>query len=157
MSKNLGRVRTQDDWKRTQVRMPQKLYQLIVNYGEKEDLSLNSAIIDLIENGLDIADMNTSAPNIRIYHLANGQKRVIFGKLVNSFDIDYTNENLTELKEDIEYCLDILCNTGSLKDKLMFLNKNVFVYQGGHHLDVVNDGKKSLHWLTIEDHYVPNT
>ncbi|UWY71004.1 hypothetical protein [Acinetobacter baumannii] len=32
----------QDDWKRTQVRMPQDQYDDVVNYAEQNNLSLNS-------------------------------------------------------------------------------------------------------------------
>lgn len=42
----------QDDWKRTQVRMPQEQYQAIVDYANNNNMSLNSAIIDLINKGL---------------------------------------------------------------------------------------------------------
>lgn len=90
---------------------------------------------------------------IYFLHIKNGIKRVVFGKLVNSFDIDYTNPNLTELKDDIKYCLDILENTGSLKNRFMFFNKKIVVRQGDNHLDIVDDGVGSLNWLIVEDHH----
>lgn len=46
----------QDDWKRTQVRMPQEQYQLVVNHANDNKMSLNSAIIDLIDKGLQPTD-----------------------------------------------------------------------------------------------------
>lgn len=46
----------QDDWKRTQVRMPQELYQLVVDYANDNKMSLNSAIIDLVDKGLQPSD-----------------------------------------------------------------------------------------------------
>ncbi len=150
-------LQNQNTWHRGQIRIPPTLNKKLNEFADENNLSLNSAMIELMDKGLIFNEINISPPNIRIYTLKNGVKRVVFGKLVNSFDIDYTNENLSELKDDIDYCLKILCNTGSLKDRLMFINKDVFVYEGGHHLDIVNNGKGSLHWLTIEDHYVPNT
>lgn len=150
----INRTLNQDSWKRTQVRMPHEQYDAIIDYAQNKDISLNSAILELIDKGLAVS-INRGVPpaNIRIYHLSNGIKRVVFGKLVGSFDIDYTNPDLKELKDDIEYCLDILRNTGSLTQRFMFFNKNVFVYEGGHHLDIVDDGVGSLNWLIVEDHW----
>lgn len=148
-----GRVVSQDDWKRTQVRMPQEQYEAIVEYAAEHELSLNSAMIELMNKGLTVAGRYATPSNIRIYRLKNGIKRVVFGKLVNSFDIDYTNPNLTELKGDIQYCLEILANTGSLKDRFMFFNKKVAIHEGGNHLDIIDDGVGSLNWLIVEDHH----
>ncbi|MFA3129756.1 hypothetical protein KWG22_17240 [Acinetobacter pittii] len=47
-----GRVISQDDWKRTQLRMPQEQYQSVVDYAERNNLSLNSAILELMDIGL---------------------------------------------------------------------------------------------------------
>lgn len=47
----------QDNWKRTQVRMPQEQYQLVVNYANDNNMSLNSAIIDLVDKGLQPTDL----------------------------------------------------------------------------------------------------
>lgn len=46
----------QDEWKRTQVRMPQEQYQAIVDYASDNKMSLNSAIIDLVDKGLNPVD-----------------------------------------------------------------------------------------------------
>lgn len=46
------RPQNQDDWKRTQVRVPQEQYQAIIEYAESKNISLNSAILDLMEVGL---------------------------------------------------------------------------------------------------------
>lgn len=43
----------QDDWKRTQVRMPQDTYERLSLFAQANKLSLNSALISLIENSLD--------------------------------------------------------------------------------------------------------
>ena len=47
-----GRVVSQDDWKRTQVRMPQTLYEDIVEYASNNDMSLNHSMIFLMDMGL---------------------------------------------------------------------------------------------------------
>jgi len=48
----MGRTLTQDTWKRTQVRLPQVLYDEIFEYAENQGISLNQAIIDLTNKGL---------------------------------------------------------------------------------------------------------
>ena len=47
-----GRAISQDDWKRTQVRMPQEQYQAIMKYAEQNNLSLNTAMLELMDKGL---------------------------------------------------------------------------------------------------------
>ncbi len=47
-----GRAVSQDDWKRTQVRMPQEQYEVLMNYAEKNNLSLNTAMLELMDLGL---------------------------------------------------------------------------------------------------------
>ncbi len=42
----------QDDWKRTQVRMPQPLYEAVNEYAKNKDFSLNTAMIDLMNKAL---------------------------------------------------------------------------------------------------------
>ena len=58
----IDKVRTlnQEDWKRTQIRMPQEQYQTVVDYAEKNNLSLNSAVLELVDKALD----SDSAVNI---------------------------------------------------------------------------------------------
>ncbi|WP_333652682.1 Arc family DNA-binding protein [Acinetobacter johnsonii] len=58
----IDKVRTlnQEDWKRTQIRMPQEQYQTVVDYAEKNNLSLNSAVLELLDKALD----SDSAVNI---------------------------------------------------------------------------------------------
>lgn len=43
----------QDDWKRTQVRMPQGQYDAVMRYAEENNLSLNTAMLDLMDKGLN--------------------------------------------------------------------------------------------------------
>lgn len=42
----------QDTWKRLQNRLPNKLYQALADYAKKNDMSLNTAIIVLLDKGL---------------------------------------------------------------------------------------------------------
>ena len=60
-AQNHGRALTQDDWKRTQVRMPQDLYSDLMQYAEKNNISLNSAMIELMDKGLETAKTNMSS------------------------------------------------------------------------------------------------
>jgi hypothetical protein len=48
------RTLNQEDWKRTQIRMPQEQYQTVVDYAEKNNLSLNSAVLELLDKALDL-------------------------------------------------------------------------------------------------------
>lgn len=84
---------------------------------------------------------------IKVINLPSNEKRIIYGELADQFDLDYSQE-LGGLKHDIEFALPILKR---LQPKL-FSKKNIRVYEGGHHLDIINDGVGSLNWLIIEDH-----
>lgn len=146
------RTQNQDDWKRTQIRIPQEQYDDIVAYAEDKDISLNTAMIELMDNGLKAAESRVDPEDldIRIIKLKNGMKRLVYGKFINAFDLDFA-QDLTSLREDIEMSLEILKHS-KLKYRLAFFNKNVFVYQGDNHLDIVDDGVGSLNWLIVEDH-----
>ncbi|MDM1019702.1 hypothetical protein QSV37_05165 [Acinetobacter sp. VNK23] len=148
------RTQNQDDWKRTQVRIPQDQYEDIVAYAESKDISLNTAMIELMDNGLKVVESRVDPADIdiKIIKLKNGMKRLVYGKFLKAFDLDYT-QDLTSLKGDIELSLKRLYDS-SLFKRLAFFNKNVFVYQGNNHLDIVDDGVGSLNWLIVEDHYV---
>ncbi|EHU3346033.1 Arc family DNA-binding protein [Acinetobacter baumannii] len=95
---------------------------------------------------------NTSQADVKIIPLKDGKKRVIYGKLLNTLDLDYTQE-LSSLRDDIHLSLEVLSNS-SFWNSLKFFNKDVLVYKGNNHIDVVDNGKKSLGWLIVEDHYV---
>lgn len=148
------RTQNQDEWKRTQIRIPQDQYDDIVSYAEDKDISLNTAMIELIDNGLKVSEssVNPEDIDIKIINLKNGKKRLVYGKLLKAFDLDYT-QDLDSLKSDIEFSLERLYESSLLK-RLSFFNKKVFVYEGNNHLDIVDDGVGSLNWLIVEDHYV---
>lgn len=46
------RTLNQDSWKRSQVRLPQPLYDDVFEYAKKHGISLNQAIIELLDKGL---------------------------------------------------------------------------------------------------------
>lgn len=48
-----NRIQNQDEWKRTQIRIPQDQYQTIMEYAEKNNLSLNTAMLELMDKGLN--------------------------------------------------------------------------------------------------------
>lgn len=66
------KVRTlnQEDWKRTQIRMPQEQYQTVVDYAEKNNLSLNSAVLELLDKALDL-DNSVNVNDQSITKIAN--------------------------------------------------------------------------------------
>lgn len=49
------RTQNQDEWKRTQIRIPQDQHNEIVDYAEKNNLSLNTAMLDLIDKGIKVS------------------------------------------------------------------------------------------------------
>ena len=152
MKKNIETIEKQDDWKRMQLRIPLNQYEEISNYAKDNNTSVNAAVLDLSSVGLDVVERGKPISDIKIIRLSNGVKRRVFGKMAGRFDIDFTNENLSELKYDIESCLDIMSKSARITDKFKFYNKRVFVHEGGHHIDICDDGVGSLNWLTIEDY-----
>lgn len=59
-----GRVVSQDDWKRTQVRMPQDKYEEIAKYAESKNISLNTAMLFLMDKGLMLESPDIAIENI---------------------------------------------------------------------------------------------
>lgn len=51
-----ARIQNQDEWKRTQIRIPKDVYDAIVEYAERNNLSLNTAMLELIDKGLSTQD-----------------------------------------------------------------------------------------------------
>ncbi|MDO5541701.1 MAG: hypothetical protein Q4F77_00190 [Acinetobacter sp.] len=54
----------QDDWKRTQIRIPVGLYEDVVQYAEKHNLSLNTAMLELMDLGLKSKEEGKSGRSI---------------------------------------------------------------------------------------------
>ncbi|MEG0291071.1 MAG: hypothetical protein RR941_06615, partial [Erysipelotrichaceae bacterium] len=62
-----SRVQNQDEWKRTQLRVPQDDYNKIVEYAELNKMSLNTAILNLIDIGLNTAAAKMKTTGRSIY------------------------------------------------------------------------------------------
>lgn len=45
-------LQTQNTWKRSQIRLPPSLHQTVVNYANDNKMSLNTAIVELLDKGL---------------------------------------------------------------------------------------------------------
>ena len=119
----------------THMDMPHAKWQILKNYLKikEQDMTMTVAVLDL------------GVPNMR---------RVVSGSLANSLKLDWTKP-LSELQQDVELALDALSRTqGFFKNLMMFATKNVRVYRGGNHIDIVDDGKGSLNWLFVGDNYV---
>ncbi len=145
MGKNLADV----EYK---MRMTQDLKDKIVESAKEHNRSMNADIVARLEDSfLATVDTANSQADIKIIPLSNGKKRVIYGKLLNTLDLDYT-QSLSDLKVDIELALETLSRS-SIWKALQFLTKDVIVAQGNSHLNIVDNGKKGLGWLVIEDHY----
>ncbi|WP_151834582.1 hypothetical protein [Acinetobacter junii] len=56
----MKRAITQDDWKRSQIRMPQDKYDEIMEYAKNNNISLNTAMLELIDRGLKIKEQGSS-------------------------------------------------------------------------------------------------
>ncbi|RZG48047.1 Arc family DNA-binding protein [Acinetobacter wuhouensis] len=137
------------------LRLPQELKDKIAESAKELNRSMNADIVARLEDSFIRSD--SSAPtnaDVKIFHLKNGIKRVVFGKLLNNLSLDYTQE-LDQLRDDVHLALEVLSGS-SFWNSLKFLGKDVLVYKGDNHIDVVDNGKKSLGWLIVEDHYVAN-
>jgi hypothetical protein len=134
------------------VRMPQELKEKIAESAKELNRSMNADIVARLEESFIKTDSSTIQGDVKIFDLENGQKRIVYGKLVNSFELDYSKP-LNELKLDIELSLYALSRSSFWKS-IKFFNKDVIVHQGNNHLDVVDNGEGSLGWLIVEDHYV---
>lgn len=109
------------------------------------------AVHRLEESFLNISAVTNHQADVRIIPLCDGKKRVIYGKLLNNLDLDYT-QSLSDLKIDIEIALETLSRS-SIWKALQFSTKDMIIIQGNNHLNIVENGKKGLRWLIIEDHY----
>lgn len=135
------------------LRLPQELKDRIAESAKELNRSMNADIVARLEESFaaSISTGNSQA-DIRIIPLNDGKKRVIYGKLLNTLDLDYT-QSLGELKVDIELALETLSRS-SIWKALQFLTKDVIVAQGNNHLNIVDNGKKGLGWLVVEDYYL---
>lgn len=91
---------------------------------------------------------------IKVLNLPNGDKRIVFGKFLEQFDLDYT-QDLDKIKRDIQFALSAIeRNPRFFADLFDVKNHNVRVFQDNHHIDIIDEDKKiSLGWLTVEDQW----
>lgn len=135
------------------LRLSSELKDKISKSAKELNRSMNSDIVARLEESfLEASGTSNSQADIKIIPLRDGKKRVIYGKLLNTLDLDYT-QPLSDLKLDIELAIETLSRS-SIWKALQFLTKDVIVAQGNNHLNIVDNGKKSLGWLVVEDHHI---
>jgi len=117
------KVRTlnQDDWKRTQLRMPQEQYEAVMRYAEKNNLSLNTAILELMDTGLKSKIEGKSG-------------RSIYFMDYNCVE-EYENEPLCKQVERIEQRIS----------ELFYRNPQYELIN----IETLNNGKKIRYWYSI--------
>lgn len=76
---NLEKYRSlkQDNWKRTEVRMPQDLYSALQQYAKDNDLSLNSSMIALCEKGLEQSQNETPSIKDELIQMHKDAKEIL--------------------------------------------------------------------------------
>ena len=77
-----------------------------------------------------------------------GKKRVVYGLLAEAIDIDYSQKSLSELGEGMRLAL----SHGERLAPKAVGGQSMRLYEGGNHLDIINDGVGSMGWLIVEDH-----
>lgn len=89
---------------------------------------------------------------------ANGSKtvRIVEGKLLNDFMIDYSKP-LGEIKDELEQLLDYWKMEYSeyIKSQLGRFPRpeEIYVHKGGDHIDIALKGEGSLGWLSVKDNF----
>ncbi|MGL4588459.1 MAG: Arc family DNA-binding protein [Acinetobacter ursingii] len=133
------------------LRLPQELKDKIAESAKELNRSMNADIVARLEESF-LRNESSAPPRseVKIFHLKNGKKRVVYGKLLNNLSLDYTQE-LDQLRDDIHLSLEVLSGS-SFWNSLKFFNRKVIVYKGDNHIDVVDNGEGSLGWLRVEDH-----
>ena len=76
------------------------------------------------------------------------KKRVVYGLLADAIEIDYTQKSLADISEQIKLAL---CKIERVVPKV-FIGQSICVYEGGNHLDIINDGVGSMGWLIVEEY-----
>lgn len=116
-----GRAVSQDDWKRTQVRMPQEQYESLMDYAEKNNLSLNTAMLELMDLGFKSKVKGKSG------------RSIYFGEF--SCTEDTRKVPLAKQQEELTAMIsDIFCRN----PQYQLIN-----------IETLNDGKKIRYWYSI--------
>lgn len=118
-----SRIQNQDEWKRTQLRVPQDDYNKIVEYAELNKMSLNTAILNLIDIGLHTAVEETKTTGRSIY----------FNDL-NCVE-DYPKEPLHERTARVEQMIS----------EIFYRNPQYQLIN----IETLSDGKKIRYWYSI--------
>ncbi|WP_026470401.1 Arc family DNA-binding protein [Alkanindiges illinoisensis] len=131
------------------LRLTQELKDFIESEAKANHRTINGEVVFRLEQSRAIN--KTSQADVRVIDLKNGKRRLIYGKFIKMLDVDFC-QSLEGLKKDIELALDAL-RYSSFSQRLAFFNKEVIVYKGNNHIDIVDNGEGSLGWLRVEDHY----
>ena len=88
---------------------------------------------------------------LKVIKLNESVIRVIHGDLYEELDIEWDKYDLKELKTMLEILLDSHQNDlKSLRRK----GKNIKIYKGSNHIDIVEDGVGSLGILKVLDYHL---
>ncbi|MFT4020760.1 MAG: hypothetical protein QM666_04495 [Acinetobacter sp.] len=74
------RTQNQDDWKRTQIRIPISLYKDVVRHAEQHNLSLNYAMLELMNRGIHSIPPKSKNEEA-VYRLSNSFEQKSFESL----------------------------------------------------------------------------
>lgn len=137
------------------LRMPLELKEKIANSAKAHNRSINADIVLRLEESFNAQGSDSGRKaDVKVITMGENKIRIISGKLINVVDVDYS-QNLTALRKSIELALDTL-KRSSIKHWLVTAVKDVIVYQGHNHIDIIDNGRGSLNWLIVEDHYISN-
>ena len=76
-----------------------------------------------------------------------GVIRTVYGPLAGALQIDYADGSLHQIKELVEAALQVLEQLAPQA----FDGRDIQVFQGSNHLDVIDNGVGSAGWLVIAD------
>lgn len=114
----------QDDWKRTQIRIPIGLYEDVAQHAEQHNLSLNYAMLELMDRGIHSISAKSKNTDAR---------SIYFGEF-NCTD-DIREIPLAKQQENITAVIsDIFCKN----PQYQLIN-----------IETLNDGKKIRYWYSI--------
>lgn len=114
----------QDDWKRTQIRIPIGLYEDVAQHAERHNLSLNYAMLELMDRGIhSISPKNKNTDARSIY----------FGEF--TCDDDIREVSLVKQQENITAVIsDIFCKN----PQYQLIN-----------IETLDNGEKIRYWYSI--------
>lgn len=91
----------QDDWKRSQLRLPTNLHERLVQFADKNGLSMNAAIIDILEKSLD---NDISLSKLTVLESLKNIEGLLKSK---EFDFDRTSEVAARLVDCLKMTNEI--------------------------------------------------